>query len=81
MDCSHPGFPSVYVMVQPQLRTQILTKHSLNGKVAFSIRCEMNNTTEYMNKSVGVSIEYFHSQGGGAIKNTVGRFPAYMVHQ
>ena len=55
MDCSKAGFPSLTVAVEPRLRGQIESRESLNGKVAFSIRCEMNNTVKFMNRSAVVS--------------------------
>ena len=55
MDCSKAGFPSLTVAVKPRLRDQIESRESLNGKVAFSIRCEMNNTVKFMNRSAVVS--------------------------
>ena len=48
------SFP-LCVTVEPRLRSQIEQRESLNGKVAFSIRCEMNGTISYMNRSAGMS--------------------------
>ena len=55
MNCSKARFPSLTVAVGPRLRDQIEGRESLNGKVAFSIRCELNNTVKYMNRSAVVS--------------------------